>query len=161
MRIRNLAVSIMVLGTLAVGCASGPKAIVAGRDQCMHCKMAISDLRFAAQYVTEKGKRFTFDSIECLVHSMRMSEVEVRSAWVADYEMADTWVPVERAVFLHAERIHSPMGAGLAAFGPPATPSEIRQAYGAGTILTWAEVKAQVERSSYGMESAVTVLHRN
>ncbi|HUF09559.1 MAG TPA: nitrous oxide reductase accessory protein NosL [Rhodothermales bacterium] len=155
MRLRNGLVVTLLLGALAMACSSGPKAIVVGRDQCAHCKMAISDLRFAAQYVTEKGKRFTFDSIECLVHSMQMSEVGVRSAWVADYEMEDRWVPVESAVFVHSDRIHSPMGAGLAAFGPPVTPAEIYQAYG-GTVLTWFEVKARLEASPIGAEPAIT-----
>jgi len=157
MRLRNLFVSTLLLSALAMGCSSGPKAIVAGRDQCLHCKMAISDLRFAAQYITEKGKRFTFDSIECLVHSMQMNEVGVRSAWVADYEMEDRWVPVESAVFVHSDRIHSPMGAGLAAFGPPATPAEIYQAYG-GTVLSWIQVKQRLEASPTGTESAITAL---
>jgi copper chaperone NosL len=105
--------------------------------------MAISDLRFAAQYITDKGKRLTFDSIECMVQSLQDGNVSVRSAWVADYEMVDTWIPVEQAVYVHSDKIHSPMGAGLAAFGPPATPSEIRQAYD-GTVMTWPEVRAWV-----------------
>lgn len=160
MTLRNLVIAMLLLGALGAGCSSGPKSIVAGRDQCMHCKMAIFDLRFAAQYVTEKGKWLTFDSIECLVHSMATSKVGVRSAWVADYEMAETWIPVERAVYLKSDKIHSPMGAGLAAFGLPATPSEIRQAY-EGTVLSWAEVKADVMAAPFGLEPPVTGLVRN
>lgn len=149
MKHRNLIAVILIGAALSFGCSTGPSPIVVGRHQCAHCKMVISDLRFAAQFITENGKRYTFDSVECLVHGMRSADAPVREAWVSDYEMSGTWVPVERAVYLYSGGIHSPMGAGLAAFGPPATPSEVRAAYG-GTVMTWSEVRTWVKRTEHG-----------
>lgn len=145
---RSRSALLLLAGIVVAGCSSGPSPIVTGRDQCAHCKMAISDLRFASQLITDKGKRYTFDSIECMIRSTRSDDMPGGSIWVADYEMPDTWLPAEEAIFLYSGRIHSPMGAGLSAFGPPATSSGIRQTYG-GTVMNWREVQAWLETSDH------------
>src|SRR5690606_39410929 len=36
-------------------------------DHCTHCRMSIADPKFGAELVTQKGRVFKFDALECLV----------------------------------------------------------------------------------------------
>ena len=119
-----------------MGCSNTPTPIVPGRDVCMHCKMAISDVRFASQYVTNKGKRYTFDSVECLIRSLPNRGNDAVVIWLPDYEMPNTFITADEAVILHGDAIHSPMGAGLASFGSSVAEDALRDKHG-GTTMDW------------------------
>src|SRR5690606_10861439 len=45
----------------------GPPNISYGSDSCAHCKMIISDARFAAAWRDTNGKVLRFDDIGCMV----------------------------------------------------------------------------------------------
>ncbi|MGB5288980.1 MAG: hypothetical protein WBN42_10875, partial [Ignavibacteriaceae bacterium] len=49
---------------LLASCGSKPEPINYGKDECEFCRMQISDNRYGAELVTDKGKVYKFDSIE-------------------------------------------------------------------------------------------------
>src|SRR5690606_12451098 len=51
---------------LFTACKPEAQAIDYGFDSCTHCKMTIADNRYGAELVTQKGKVYKFDAIECL-----------------------------------------------------------------------------------------------
>ncbi|EPG74853.1 putative accessory protein NosL [Leptospira fainei serovar Hurstbridge str. BUT 6] len=78
--------------------------------------MSIVDFRFHAQFLTQKGRRYYFDSIECLQSYIRENHPAIRSVWVSDFESPGKMLLESNAVFVQSESIHSPMGKGIGAF---------------------------------------------
>lgn len=56
-------------------CTTGPEPIRYGQDNCHHCQMTLMDKRFGAEIVTDKGKVYKFDDLNCLVNFMKAGAV--------------------------------------------------------------------------------------
>ena len=106
---------ILLLGT---GCSQEPAEIHYGSDECVYCKMMITDDRFATQIVTDKGKVIKFDSIECMADytGEHKSELESAKFWLSDFNNPGNWVEVGKAKIVKSDVIKSPMGESLMAF---------------------------------------------
>ena len=59
---------IAVILLMIVACDPESKPIVYGEDKCEFCRMSIVDQRFAGEVVTQKGKAYKFDAVECMVN---------------------------------------------------------------------------------------------
>lgn len=136
-RLRLFAGILLWLSLMA--CSSGPREIQYGSDTCAHCVMTITDPRFAAQLITEKGKVHLFDSVECLAAFKDDSPSAQPRRYVSDFEQPGHFMPLEQAQILKSERLRSPMGLHLAAFSASKDPVELAAQYG-GNILTWENV---------------------
>jgi copper chaperone NosL len=104
---------IIALGTAmaASACATNPH-IAFGVDTCAECRMVIADRRFGAVLITNTGKSFEFDSVDCLVeHLERNAGLELRGAWVVDAARPGTLIPAASAVFVQQGALRPPMGA--------------------------------------------------
>ena len=51
-----------------ISCNPESKPIIYGQDKCDFCRMSIVDQRFAGEIVTQKGKVFKFDAVECMLN---------------------------------------------------------------------------------------------
>lgn len=105
---------------LLAACSQQPAEIHYGSDECSHCRMMITDARFASQLVTETGKVIKFDSIECLAGYTgdHKTELESAKAWVSDFNNPGRWLAVSKAQIIRSKVINSPMGASLLALEP-------------------------------------------
>ena len=45
-------------------------------DMCSFCRMAISEHRYAAQFLDSEGQAFKFDDIGCLVNFMERNNID-------------------------------------------------------------------------------------
>jgi copper chaperone NosL len=110
----------LVYVLLAIGFANcgeaRPERLQVGEVKCSHCSMSIVDLRFHTQLITNKGKRFHFDAIECMDQFQKQKNLEIKEVWVTNYLNTNEIISKDKAIIIHSEKIHSPMGAGLAAF---------------------------------------------
>lgn len=99
---------------ILVGCkaASGPEEPVWGKQACAHCKMLLSDKRYAAQLVDASSERSYFDDIGCLVSFVAERRVKEPRIWVRD-EGADLWLVAEVARYHGGAK--TPMDYGFAA----------------------------------------------
>ena len=102
------------------------------------------DKAHAAQYVTKKGKSFTFDAVECMVRRIVKDDNEAKMAFVlvADFAGEGKLVDAASATYLISEKIKSPMGANLSAFSS----AQIAQDYlndNGGDLFTWEELKTK------------------
>lgn len=132
-----------MLGLLwLAGCSQEPATINYGTDECVHCKMIITDSRFASELVTSKGKAYKFDSIECLAAFQQQEGSDMKDAvlWVSDFAAPDKWVKVSEAIFVQSEVVQSPMGGALLAFATKRE-AELHLKEKPGKILSWAQVK--------------------
>ena len=133
-----------LLGAAALACGTpGPVPIVLGARNCEHCHMTIADPRFAAELVTRTGKVYLFDDAGCLAAfavSGPVGPEQVQSAWVSDFRLPGTLIPVQDAAFLRTDAVQSPMSSNLVAV-PRAVGDSLQAALG-GTLLDWAQVLA-------------------
>lgn len=126
---------------LATACSQEPAEIHYGSDECTHCKMMITDNQFASQIVTDKGKAYKFDAIECMAVYHRMNEDELEGAklYVSNYDNPGSWLNAKEVQFVKSEVVNSPMGESLLAF-PSQEEAEEHVSERPGKLLQWAEV---------------------
>lgn len=128
---------LMTVGLFA--CRPEPEPIQFGEDEGAYCKMMIVDPQYGAELVTEKGKVFKFDAIECMVRYIQENE-DAQTDYA--YKMAiaaDTpgqLHPVEEMYFLVSPNRPSPMGANLTGFSTREAAEAAREEYG-GRLLDW------------------------
>lgn len=135
--VRRLSAVLMMLA-----CSKGPPTpLVAGQDACEFCRMTITDARFGGEVVLSTGKRYAFDSIECLATFLATEPdpSHVTRVWVADF-VQRRLVDASSAVFVRGGSLRSPMGRELAAFGAGVDTAALRARYG-GNLLQWDAVR--------------------
>lgn len=131
-------------------CNRGPQPIQYGNDNCRFCKMTITDKRYGTEYVTQKGKVFKFDSIECLAKYLEEKSInkeDISAMVVTDFSNPGTLIHVNESYFLQSKKLPSPMGMYLTAFGDKVAMEKVMKQKG-GKILTWKEVKEFVKQES-------------
>jgi copper chaperone NosL len=146
--LKALRIGWFVLGLSALAsCQKGPRPIVAG-ESCTFCRMGISEPGFAAELVTDKGKVFPFDSIECLA-AYTVGPPEVKGTpWVTNFNKPGEWLKADEAFFIRSPNLRSPMGLNLAAFKTRAD-FEKAMAKFQGADLRWDDVLLLVRTSGF------------
>lgn len=137
--LKTIAVTGLLL--LATACSQEPAEVYYGSDECAHCKMMITDAQFASQIVTDKGKTYKFDAIECMAVYYRMNKDELDGAklYASNYDEPGNWLNAREAQFVKSEEVNSPMGESLLAF-PSKEEAEKHISERPGKLLKWAEV---------------------
>ncbi|MGK9369103.1 nitrous oxide reductase accessory protein NosL [Melioribacter sp. Ez-97] len=140
---KDLAVKLILSLLLLIGgCGKSPEPIDYGNIDCAYCQMTISDPKFGAELITHAGKKYFFDSSECLAAYIISNDAEYHSAWVADYNKPGNLIEVNEALFIIDAGIKSPMGLGIAAFDSGAVNNS---GYSSGKLVKWESVKKYVK----------------
>ena len=108
------------LSVLQYSCNLSPEPINYGKDECEYCRMLISDNRYGSEVITDKGKIYKFDSIECLVEYALEQNIlgdEKQTFLVTDFSNPLKLVDAKSAFYVHNDNIRSPMGLNVSAFG--------------------------------------------
>ncbi len=130
---------------LCYACSVAPQKIEFGKDVCSYCDMAIVDRVHAAEVVTNKGKAFKFDAIECLIHHLtEKNETDMAFVLVTDFLNPEVFINATEAQYLISEKIKSPMGANLTAFS-----SKENAAYKNETFNNWKKIKEIIRKNTY------------
>lgn len=135
---------ILMLGALLLaGCETGPRDIQMGAEECAHCRMFVSEERFATQLRTEQGRSHVFDSIECMaeyaLEAEETGEPAIGDMWVSDFGEPGNWLLVGDAVYLQSSGLRSPMGLNLSAYADRQAATAAQQEFG-GEIMNWSGV---------------------
>lgn len=135
----TLILSVIVLwGTQSCGSNNGPHPIKYGTDQCVYCKMTISDARFGTQLVTQKGRAYNFDDVQCMIAYVDEGSIareDVAAFYLPDFK-SNELMPAENMFYLKSEALKSPMRGDIAAFANKADMEATLNALG-GTPLLW------------------------
>ena len=148
-----------LLGSFTVGltllaCSPrSPRPIAYDEDTCASCHMGITDRRFGAELVTDKGKVYTFDSIECLATYYVAHRDVARTVWVTDFTRPSTLVRADSAYYVRGGEMQSPMALGLVAYADK--DAAARAITRGGEQLRWSDVVALVERTGGDPHAAV------
>jgi len=101
---------------LSMACQRKVEPINYGKDQCDYCRMNISDGNYGAEILTEKGRIYKYDAIECMVMHAEEEGFKNASFYAVPFDRPKTLKPVDSLSFIISKAYRSPMGANLAAF---------------------------------------------
>lgn len=118
--------------TLTACAKSGPQEIAVGKDQCENCKMSITEVKYATQLNTEKGRNYKFDDISCMQSYASSNPDKAKNAttYVADFPSGE-FFDSSNAVFISGGTIKSPMGGNTQAYKDKAAAQAAAQELGA------------------------------
>lgn len=138
----NFLVSLFIFLLLLVSCGGEPEPINYGHDECEYCRMLITDDKYGAELITDKGKVYKFDSIECLINYALVENLignnEV-TMLVDDFSNPGNFTDARTAFYLHNDEFRSPMGLNVMAFSDESKLSNFRSKNG-GSSLSWIDV---------------------
>jgi copper chaperone NosL len=130
---------------MMMSCQPSPKAISYGSDNCTFCKMTVVDAQHAAEVVTDKGKVYMFDAIECMVNYIDQNrEKEYAFYLVNDFQSPKALIDAQASFYLISKAIPSPMGAFLSAFETEEEALKMKSEKG-GTVYDWKGLKDQLK----------------
>ena len=102
--------------------------------------MTIVEEQFAAEVVTQKGKVYKFDAIECMVEFLKIKQSDqMAMTLVRNYENPHEWQNARLCNFLVSKEVPGPMGAGLSAWLSMEN-AEATQAVKGGKVYNWQEL---------------------
>ena len=132
---------LIAISFLSASCTVEESPIVFGKDACHYCMMNIVDKQHAAEIVTQKGKPFKYDAIECMMRDiLERDESSIALFLMTDYFSPGKLVDATEATYLISENLPSPMGANLTGFQSKSKAEEIQKEKG-GTLYSWDELK--------------------
>ena len=134
----------------ALSCSPGEQVIRAQylKTECGYCKMIFQDRAFGAEMQLENDSVLVFDATECLsayLISNRLRPAQVRKIWSVNYSQPTKLVDAREAFYIRSDKVLSPMGVNIAAFG---SKDEADSAYTriGGDRMDWQEVVRLVRR---------------
>ena len=133
---------LLVFAIFSFGCSSGPQPFAEGKDECAHCKMSITDMRFACQLETKKGKVYKFDDLRCMtafVQEDKVSKADVKNYYVSDFLNKKKILNCSEAHFYFSAQFKSPMFGNIGAFSNQADLEKVKSTYNGNPIL-WKDV---------------------
>lgn len=89
-----------------------PEPIRYGVDACNFCRMTIVDPKWGAEIITDKGKIFKFDVVECMIayYYTMIDTNKVRSMFTIDFTSPGSFLEAKQAKFIRTLQFPSPMG---------------------------------------------------
>lgn len=137
--------SIFALFLFVISCTQKPEPLIAGKDNCYHCKMPVADTRFGAELITNKGRIYKFDDINCMLQWKALpenKEVKFNNVLVVNYFDKTDLIEAAKAVYLKSNNIRTPMNSGFAAFSSEENAQKLLNESG-GDICNWEKVMAE------------------
>jgi len=130
------------------GCSMEPDPIEYGTDECVYCRMIISERQFGAVLVTSRGRSEKFDAVECMgafILDGNIDKENIHSLWTTDFENPGTLIDVTEALYLRSPNLTSPMGLNVSAYSSEEFAKEMLERYD-GELITWNNILDLVER---------------
>ncbi|TVR87263.1 MAG: nitrous oxide reductase [Saprospirales bacterium] len=136
---------ILIFATIwLAACTVEPRPINFGHDDCELCKMKLMDERFGAQLVTDKGRIFMFDDVNCMVMFMDSEEGQrhdYKYELIVDYSNPGELLDVHYTFFLKNKDVRTPMNSQIIALPDEETLDAYRDELDGGIYLGWGEIK--------------------
>lgn len=133
-----------------ISCGAKPEPINYGKDECEFCRMLITDNKYGAELVTDKGKIYKFDSVECLVDfaiTKNLTGDQTQTLLITDFSSPGNFVDARSAYYVRNNEFRSPMGLNVIAFGANTVMRKFVSENG-GEVLSWVELIEIVKQRS-------------
>lgn len=128
--------------TILTSCSKEISQLEYGIDQCEHCKMTLTDKKYGALILSDKGKSYKFDAAECMldyVNEGKINKKEIDKYFVINLTEPGILTDATEATYLISQSLRSPMGENISAFKVKADAEKYLKDYG-GDILSWSEL---------------------
>ncbi len=138
-----LMLAIFMLGA----CKVQPEDIDYGNEACVYCQMNIVDTRYAAEIVTEKGKVYKYDAVECMINYVNKNEInkeDIAYTLVNTYTEPKKLYDARKSFYLRTMELPSPMGMYITAFNNKDSANHYMEKHD-GKIFTWDALNDQFE----------------
>ena len=93
-----------------------PIDILQGEYKCEHCQMNIVNMGFQSQIISPKGKKYHFDSIECMTTWWLSHPELTKTLYVKNYANSIEWLELDKSFIIQSKKISSPMRANILAY---------------------------------------------
>ena len=140
---KKAAAAVVMSGMLFTFISCGntaPKPIKVNEDVCVACKMTIVDLKFATQFVTDKGKSYVFDDVVCMVKFISNNkDLNIGKIYVPNYLRETQFLEASNAFFIQGGDVKSPMNGNVAAFETAAEAAQYAEQLNASPV-SWKDI---------------------
>jgi copper chaperone NosL len=136
---------IVVFALLSASCsatAAGHPEIVVDQTACSHCGMLVSEPAYAAAYHAPGREPRVFDDIGCMLDALRQETASPLTIWMQD-AAGGGWIDADRAVFVTAPGLRTPMNGGVLAYGDTAAAEQSAAAQRGEVVRSFAELIAR------------------
>jgi len=110
--------------------------------------MLISDQRYGGELLTDKGKPYKFDSIECMaayILKKKEGSENIQSLWTIDFNEPEKFIAARQSWYLKSDSLKSPMGLNLSSYKNQSG-VQLAQNLHKGDVVRWQEVKDVVQK---------------
>ena len=141
---RRTGTVVLIIGAFvlaACGRTVRPAELDTANTACRYCRMAVSDVHFAAQIVSPGVEPMFFDDLGCLQNYLKEQTTGLAAravVFVADHRTG-AWVRATDALFTRTAAVPTPMGGGMIAHVDAASRTQDPSAVG-GTIVKPSEI---------------------
>ena len=109
---------VLIFTIFLAACAQKPAGPVEieSSDMCSYCRMAISEQRYAAEFIDRQGEVYKFDDLGCMkkfFHTKHLGQ-EGGIFYAVEYE-SKQWLPAQLASFVQSDQFKTPMSGGIVA----------------------------------------------
>ena len=135
---------IVLIAFAFFSCDPKSKPIAYGEDKCEFCRMSIVDQRFGGEIVTQKGKVYKYDAVECMVNYLDQrvdDESSLKMILTNTYDAPGKLQDARACYYLISENMPSPMGMFLNPFESLDAATKNMQEH-SGAIFSWQELRA-------------------
>jgi copper chaperone NosL len=137
--------AMLLVATTIVSCNVKPQPFKLGKDNCYFCKMTVSDARFGAEIITQKGKMYKFDDTHCLLSFLKSGEVaskEIKDVYFVTFNGDHSFVKADEAILFKSDALNTPMNGNVAAFASSNELNKNMQTL-KGTAVNWKVLSAE------------------
>ena len=141
-------VAAVVLLVALASCSPAPRPLVFGSDHCEHCKMKIVQPQYGAELVTNTGKIYTFDAIECLIQFKQEAswdQSKIAYELVVAFDRPTELIDANSCVFIRSPQLPSPMGMYLTAVSSDTKIESVVKNYN-GETYDWNSLQQNVDQ---------------
>jgi len=136
---------ILLIGLAMLGCSAKPEPLVFGKDACYTCKMTLVDSKYGAELVTQKGKIYKFDDLNCMLNFYHSGYEEVsdfKFIQVIDFSVPEKLIDAQHAWYVKSANLRTPMASEVAAFETEESTQVFKKEWN-GVLLSWGEIQTQ------------------
>lgn len=138
-------ISLILITVLFLSCSNDPQPLQYGKDACYTCKMTLMDKKFGAEIVTQKGKVYKFDDLNCMVNFYNSGyepEENIAHLLVIDFAQPEKLIDTKHTFFVKSDKLRTPMASQVAAFEREEDYKKFKKDWN-GILLGWGEVVTQ------------------
>lgn len=107
---------------------------ITSNDVCFYCKAPITEIQYAAEFVSKDGFVRKFDDLACLIKNAgKVGKKNIAAFYAMDYPTKQ-WLAAEEAVFVRSQKFKTPKDGGIIAFKDPSQAQALATRYQAELV---------------------------